>query len=73
MVNKWYRFGYGNHVCPGRFLAVRGLKIIFARMLVDYEISWTCVKGEVSRIAMEGLSIPDPKQKVRISKRSHST
>ncbi|PVI02660.1 cytochrome P450 [Periconia macrospinosa] len=62
-------FGYGNHVCPGRFLAVRGLRIIFARILIGYEVSWNRTDGKAPRMVMEGLSIPDPSQKVTIKRR----
>lgn len=30
-------FGYGRHACPGRFFAANEIKIIMARLLLDYE------------------------------------
>ena len=67
--NMMDRFGYGNHVCPGRFLAVRGLKIIFAVLLVDYEVNWKRSDGKAPEMVMEGLSFPDPSQKITIKRR----
>ena len=32
-------FGYGKHACPGRFFAANEVKIILARLLLNYDIS----------------------------------
>lgn len=31
-------FGFGRHACPGRFFAANEIKLILARMLLDYDI-----------------------------------
>ncbi|KAK0630464.1 ent-kaurene oxidase [Bombardia bombarda] len=31
-------FGYGRHACPGRFFAANEIKLIVARLLLDYDI-----------------------------------
>lgn len=31
-------FGYGRHACPGRFFAANEIKLILARILLDYDI-----------------------------------
>ncbi|KAF1358947.1 cytochrome P450, partial [Lizonia empirigonia] len=31
-------FGYGRHVCPGRFFAAHEIKIIVAKMILDYDV-----------------------------------
>ncbi|KAH7371360.1 ent-kaurene oxidase [Pyrenochaeta sp. MPI-SDFR-AT-0127] len=31
-------FGYGNHACPGRFFATNEIKMILARLILDYDI-----------------------------------
>ncbi|OJD30993.1 membrane dipeptidase [Diplodia corticola] len=33
-------FGYGRHACPGRFYAVRVAKLIFAKLLHEYDMEW---------------------------------
>ncbi|PVI02659.1 cytochrome P450 [Periconia macrospinosa] len=64
-------FGFGNHVCPGRFLAIRALKVIFARLLLDYDISWTRSPGsEMPTLRVEGMAAPDPNQKVLFKRRT---
>ncbi|KAF2687355.1 cytochrome P450 [Lentithecium fluviatile CBS 122367] len=64
-------FGYGNHVCPGRFLAIRAIKVIFSRLLLEYEISWTRKPGEeMPLLRLEGMLAPDPKQKVLFRRRT---
>ncbi|KAH7353186.1 hypothetical protein BKA66DRAFT_383102, partial [Pyrenochaeta sp. MPI-SDFR-AT-0127] len=31
-------FGYGHHTCPGRFLAANKVKMIIARLSLDYDL-----------------------------------
>ena len=31
-------FGYGRHACPGRFFAAAEIKLLLARILLDYEV-----------------------------------
>ena len=31
-------FGFGRHACPGRFFAANEMKLIMARLLLDYDI-----------------------------------
>ena len=33
-------FGYGKHACPGISYAVRKIKIVFAKLLLEYEMRW---------------------------------
>ncbi|KAF8193437.1 cytochrome P450 [Pholiota molesta] len=35
---KYFPFGYGPHVCPGRFIASSMLKIIIAQVILDYDM-----------------------------------
>ncbi|KAH8197401.1 hypothetical protein TruAng_008424 [Truncatella angustata] len=77
-VNRWaashasysnLTFGYGNHACPGRFIAVRLLKILVARLLLDYDVSWDHNGGEPPRMVLEGMSFPNVTEKVTLRKR----
>ena len=37
----WFeRFGYGKQACPGRFFALKVVKLILARLIYDYDIKW---------------------------------
>ncbi|KAF5851676.1 hypothetical protein GGP41_000454 [Bipolaris sorokiniana] len=31
-------FGYGRHACPGRFFAANEIKMVLARMLLQYDV-----------------------------------
>lgn len=42
-----FRWGYDNHVCPGRFYAHNLLKITLARLIENYEIK---MPGDVTGI-----------------------
>ena len=35
-----YRFGYGNHACPGRFYAIRKIKLVLAKLIMNYDFQW---------------------------------
>ncbi|KAG9230925.1 cytochrome P450 [Amylocarpus encephaloides] len=63
-------FGYGNHACPGRFLAVRMLKVVFTKLILEYDVSWDRADpGQPSRFSMEGISTPNVTQNVKLKKR----
>ncbi|KAI4858860.1 cytochrome P450 [Hypoxylon rubiginosum] len=62
-------FGYGNHACPGRFIAVRLLKILLARLLLDYDLSWEREGGEPPRLTFEGMSFPNVTQEITLRRR----
>ncbi|MCJ1352291.1 MAG: hypothetical protein MMC33_002275 [Icmadophila ericetorum] len=63
-------FGFGNHVCPGRFFAVRIMKIIFSKLIYEYDISWDRTEpGQPSVFKIEGLSTPNHLQAIFLEKR----
>ncbi|RYN54751.1 hypothetical protein AA0118_g9129 [Alternaria tenuissima] len=54
-------FGYGRHACPGRFFAANEIKMILARLILEYDIGMP--NGETERypnIEMGRQSIPHP-------------
>jgi cytochrome P450 len=53
-------FGFGRHACPGRFFAANEIKLIVARLLMDFDIKMP--EGRTERfenIAMSGNIMPD--------------
>ncbi|KAF2690570.1 putative cytochrome P450 monooxygenase [Lentithecium fluviatile CBS 122367] len=63
-------FGYGKHVCPGRFYCVRQCKIIFTKILVDYEIGWSSpMKERPRRDEIEGQFGTNKSQTIRVRRR----
>ncbi|KAL1852790.1 hypothetical protein Daus18300_012034 [Diaporthe australafricana] len=70
--NKWnLAFGYGNHGCPGRFFAVRLIKMIFVKLLVDYNFQsdWPH-DGIPPGLEMEGALIPNINARMEFTRRS---
>ncbi|CAE7025952.1 hypothetical protein CFE70_003690 [Pyrenophora teres f. teres 0-1] len=54
-------FGYGRHACPGRFFATNEIKMVLARMILEYDMKMP--DGQTERypqIDMGRMSIPNP-------------
>jgi cytochrome P450 len=62
-------FGYGKHSCPGRFFAANEIKMILARLLLDYDL-----KNEdgstvrYAQIESGGFTSPDPSKNLLFRK-----
>ncbi|PSN68834.1 ent-kaurene oxidase [Corynespora cassiicola Philippines] len=62
-------FGYGRHACPGRFFAASEIKMMLARLVLDYDFK--NVEGEVERypnIETGRSSAPDPRRVLMFKK-----
>lgn len=71
--NHHPRFGYGNHVCPGPFFGVRVIKVVFTRLILEYDISWSRTeKGLPNPFTIEGINTPNPMQ-VILRRKTSST
>lgn len=58
-------FGYGRHACPGRFFAANEIKLILARILVDYDIRMPDGLTErYANLKMGTDAFPDPTKEV---------
>ncbi|KAI3316492.1 hypothetical protein HD806DRAFT_517399 [Xylariaceae sp. AK1471] len=33
-------FGYSKHACPGRYYCIRQVKLIFTKLLLEYDLKW---------------------------------
>ncbi|ETS79291.1 hypothetical protein PFICI_09144 [Pestalotiopsis fici W106-1] len=58
---EFMAFGYGRHACPGRFFAANEIKLILARILLEYEFEMP--KGFTERYPNLNMgldSLPDP-------------
>ncbi|KAH6860587.1 cytochrome P450 [Alternaria alternata] len=67
-----FRWGYDNHVCPGRFYAHNLLKIIFARIVENYDIKMPGdVEGIEARYPMveHGNVVMEPRDKPLLLRR----
>ncbi|KAI3326358.1 cytochrome P450 [Xylariaceae sp. AK1471] len=64
-------FGYGTHVCPGRFFAVRLMKIIFTKLLVEYDIRSEWPQGGIPpSFFIEGSAVPHTTASISFRRRS---
>ncbi|KAH8773841.1 cytochrome P450 [Diaporthe sp. PMI_573] len=63
-------FGYGKHACPGRYYCIRQAKLIFTKLIVDYDLEWLSpTAARPQREIMEGQFGPNRTQKMRLKKR----
>ncbi|KAI1439032.1 cytochrome P450 monooxygenase [Xylaria sp. CBS 124048] len=66
-------FGYGKHACPGRFYAIRKIKIIFCKIAFRYDFKWTKVpKGRPQDFPVEGQFAPNQSQEISFRDRSEA-
>ena len=67
---KYLPFGYGKQACPGRFFALRVVKLILARLVWEYDVKWA---GEARKSptsgSMEGFFLPSKKGEVMLKQR----
>ncbi|KAI0421696.1 cytochrome P450 [Xylaria grammica] len=63
-------WGYGNHVCPGRFFAVRLVKLVVSSLVLNYEVKWNRDEdGSPPRVNIEGQFVPNMSQKILLKRR----
>jgi cytochrome P450 len=64
-------WGYGNHVCPGRFFTVREIKLILTKLLLEFDISWSrdAKLGRPAPVNVEGQFVPNLTQTIRLRRR----
>lgn len=65
-------FGHGRTACPGRFLASLGLKIIFTKLLSEYNLEFAeGPKGRPVNIMAHEIVFPNQSVKVRVQRREN--
>ena len=65
-------FGLGRHACPGRFFAANEIKLILARMLLEFDFRMP--EGQEKRfdnIVMAHSMVPDSKREILVRRVSH--
>ncbi|KAH6654487.1 ent-kaurene oxidase [Truncatella angustata] len=62
-------FGYGRHACPGRFFAANEIKLILARILLDYDIKMPDgITERYPNLNMGLDALPDPTKAILFKK-----
>lgn len=65
---KHVAFGLGRSICPGRFMAANEVKVLIARLLLDYDIRLE--EGYEPRIIHHGFEmLSDPLARVEVRRR----
>ncbi|KAI5861450.1 cytochrome P450 [Durotheca rogersii] len=65
VTKDFMHFGYGRHACPGRFFAANEIKLILARILLDYNLRMPDGLTErYANLKMGTNAFPDPTKEV---------
>lgn len=68
---KYLAFGYGKQACPGRFIAVRQVKLVFAKLFHGYDMRWAGKPPKkITKMVVEGQIFPDITTRVSFRKRA---
>ncbi|KAI6042750.1 cytochrome P450 [Pisolithus marmoratus] len=71
MNRNYFPFGYGKHICPGRFLAADELKTMLAHVLTFYDIKFEDRLSKPPSIHWHSNVIADPTVRVMFRKRAN--
>ena len=69
ITNDNLTFGHGNQACPGRFFAVGVIKVVFARLLNDFEFRYPDGMGRPRNLSADEFVFPDPRAKLMMRRR----
>ncbi|KAH7304696.1 putative cytochrome P450 [Stachybotrys elegans] len=67
--NSSLHFGHGKYSCPGRFFAANEIKLILARLLLDYEFKYPEGQGRPVNLSADENLYPDPNARVMMRRR----
>jgi cytochrome P450 len=62
-------FGHGRQACPGRLFAVAEIKMILARLIVDYDFQFAGHGGRPRSLTIDEMVFPNPFAKLSITKK----
>lgn len=63
-------FGYGRHACPGRFFAAAEIKLLLARILLDYDVKMPEEQtGRYANLAVANYCVADMKKELLFRRR----
>ncbi|KAL0575654.1 hypothetical protein V5O48_006310 [Marasmius crinis-equi] len=69
----WLLFGGGKHACPGRFFAVTKLKVMFAHLILNYDVKFRQDgAGFPPAVQFGSVMSPNPDVKVMFRKRDRN-
>ena len=62
-------FGYGRHTCPGRYFAACELKLMFAHLVMNYDVKLENEGERPKDIWVASYCVPNPNAKVLFRRR----
>ncbi|KAI8944483.1 cytochrome P450 [Xylaria longipes] len=65
-------FGYGRTACPGRFSASLVIKMVFVKLLTEYEFRFLPGEGRPQTVSIHDFLITSPTQKILARRRTGS-
>lgn len=65
-------FGFGKGACPGRFIASRFLKILYVKLLTEYEFKYMEGDGPASKIMAYEFYFRSPGQKLLVRRKKEA-
>ncbi|KAI9697356.1 MAG: hypothetical protein M1820_007862 [Bogoriella megaspora] len=68
--NDNLHFGHGKYACPGRFFAANSVKLLLAKLLLDYEFDLADGGKRPENVACHEYVFPNPDARVILRKRS---
>ncbi|TGO76192.1 hypothetical protein BELL_0169g00120 [Botrytis elliptica] len=67
---KFLSWGYGKQSCPGRFFAVRLVKLVFGRLIYEYDIEWASeIRQSPKGMAIEGTFLANMDANIKVRSR----
>ncbi|KAI3317745.1 cytochrome P450 [Xylariaceae sp. AK1471] len=65
-------FGFGRSACPGRFFASLIIKMVFVKLLTEYEFSFLPGEGRPQTTSLHDFLITSPTQKILVKRRAEA-
>ncbi|KZO94422.1 cytochrome P450 [Calocera viscosa TUFC12733] len=62
-------WGYGEHICPGRFFAAQSIKLMLAHIVTSYDVKLRDGEGRPANTFFSNACVPDQKAKVLFRRR----
>ncbi|KAK5636070.1 hypothetical protein RRF57_011782 [Xylaria bambusicola] len=62
-------FGFGKHACPGRFYAVYKAKLIFSKLIQEYDWRWESPEVRPPSLSINGQFAPNRSQQIFLRQR----
>ncbi|KAF2106368.1 putative cytochrome P450 [Lophiotrema nucula] len=71
LTTSFLTFGYGKHACPGRFFGIVEAKLVFGKLVQEYDIQWAKATAiRPPNVSIEGMVPPNQDALVKLRTRT---